>query len=106
VIAWKDVGEKEGTGIVHIAPGCGAEDYELGKEEHLVALAPLDETGIFQPGFGDLQGKSAVDPATTDAILANLKQKGILLEVEKYPHNYPHCWRCKTELLFRLEDEW
>lgn len=106
VIAWKDVGEKEGTGIVHIAPGCGAEDYELGKEEHLVAVAPLDEAGIFLPGFGDLQGKSAVDPATTDAILANLKQKGILLEVEKYPHNYPHCWRCKTELLFRLVDEW
>jgi isoleucyl-tRNA synthetase len=106
VIAWKDVGETEGTGIVHIAPGCGAEDYELGKEEHLVAVAPLDETGIFVRGFGELEGKSAVDHTTTDTILANLKQKGILLEVERYPHNYPHCWRCKTELLFRLVDEW
>src|SRR5262249_34215291 len=106
VIAWKDVGEKEGTGIVHIAPGCGAEDYELGQHNRLVAVAPLDETGIFLPGFGELQGKSAIDTATTDWILANLKQKGVLLEVEKYPHNYPHCWRCKTELLFRLVDEW
>jgi len=106
VVAWKDVGESEGTGIVHIAPGCGAEDYELGKEEHLVAVAPLDEEGTFHPGFGPLAGKSAVDPATTDWILANLKEKGVLLEVEKYPHSYPHCWRCKTELLFRLVDEW
>ena len=53
-----------------------------------------------------MTGKSAVDPATTDWILNDLKQKGLLLEVEKYPHSYPHCWRCKTELLFRLVDEW
>jgi isoleucyl-tRNA synthetase len=106
VIAWDAVGETEGTGIVHIAPGCGAEDYELGKEQRLVALAPLDESGVFREGFGPLAGKSAIDHATTDAILDNLKQKGVLLDVEKYPHSYPHCWRCKTELLFRLVDEW
>jgi isoleucyl-tRNA synthetase len=106
VIAWEAVGETEGTGIVHIAPGCGAEDYELGKEQHLVAVAPLDESGVFREGFGFLAGKSAIDHATTDAILDNLKQKGVLLDVEKYPHSYPHCWRCKTELLFRLVDEW
>jgi isoleucyl-tRNA synthetase len=106
VIGWADVGEAEGTGIVHIAPGCGKEDFELGKAEHLVAVAPLDETGVFLAGFGSLEGHSAIDPATTDAILADLKQKGLLLEVERYPHNYPHCWRCKTELLFRLVDEW
>jgi isoleucyl-tRNA synthetase len=106
VIAWKDVGETEGTGIVHIAPGCGKEDFHLGKSEGLPPVAPLDEFGVFQAGFGELAGKSAVDPATTDWILANLKQKGVLLEVEKYPHSYPHCWRCKTELLFRLVDEW
>ncbi|HTU16954.1 MAG TPA: DUF5915 domain-containing protein, partial [Gemmataceae bacterium] len=106
VIAWKDVGETEGTGIVHIAPGCGKEDFILGKEEGLPPVAPLDEFGVFLPGFGELAGKSAVDHATTDWILDNLQQKGILLAVEKYPHSYPHCWRCKTELLFRLVDEW
>ncbi len=58
------------------------------------------------PVSANLTGKSAVDHATTDWILANLKQKGVLLEVEQYPHSYPHCWRCKTELLFRLVDEW
>ncbi len=106
VIAWTDVGETEGTGIVHIAPGCGKEDFGLGKTEQLPPIAPLDEAGVFQAGFGDLTGKSAVDPATTDQILANLDAKGVLLAVEKYPHSYPHCWRCKTELLFRLVDEW
>jgi isoleucyl-tRNA synthetase len=106
VIAWKDVGETEGTGIVHIAPGCGKEDFQLGKEEGLPPVAPLDEYGVFLPGFGELAGKSAVDHATTDWILDNLQQKGVLLAVEKYPHSYPHCWRCKTELLFRLVEEW
>jgi isoleucyl-tRNA synthetase len=106
VIAWDAVGEAEGTGIVHIAPGCGKEDFQLGKEDHLVPVAPLDEYGVFVNGFGPLEGKSALDHATTDAILENLQGKGLLLAFEKYPHSYPHCWRCKTELLFRLVDEW
>ncbi|HLJ93883.1 MAG TPA: isoleucine--tRNA ligase [Gemmataceae bacterium] len=106
VIAWEDVGEKEGTGIVHIAPGCGKEDFLLGKGEALPPIAPLDEEGQFLPGFGPLEGKSAVDPTSADWILANLQQKNLLLAVERYPHSYPHCWRCKTELLFRLVDEW
>ncbi len=106
VIAWADVGETEGTGIVHIAPGCGKEDFGLGKTETLPPIAPLDENGVFHTGFGDLAGKSAVDHATTDWILANLEHKCVLLAWERYPHSYPHCWRCKTELLFRLVDEW
>src|SRR5262249_21847515 len=72
----------------------------------LPPVAPLDEEGLFLPGFGELQGKSAVDRATTEGILNNLQQKGVLLAVEQYPHSYPHCWRCKTEVLFRLVDEW
>jgi isoleucyl-tRNA synthetase len=106
VIAWGLVGETEGTGIVHIAPGCGKEDFGLGREQGLPPIAPLDDEGVYLPGFGELTGQSAVDAATTDWILNDLKQKGLLLEVEKYPHSYPHCWRCKTELLFRLVDEW
>ncbi len=106
VVAWDDVGETEGTGIVHIAPGCGAADFQLGKDQGLVPIAPLDDEGNFLEGFGPLAGKSATDHATTDWILANLQEKGVLFAVEKYPHSYPHCWRCKTELLFRLVDEW
>jgi isoleucyl-tRNA synthetase len=106
VIAWDAVGEQEGTGIVHIAPGCGKEDFLLGREEKLVPIAPLNEEGVFVPGFGPLEGKSAIDGSTTDLILENLQTKGLLFAIEKYPHSYPHCWRCKTELLFRLVDEW
>ena len=106
VIAWEAVGEAEGAGIVHIAPGCGKEDFLLGKEEGLVSVAPLDEYGCFLPGFGELEGRSALDPATTNWILEDLQKKGLLFATEAYPHSYPHCWRCKTELLFRLVDEW
>ncbi|MFO0842074.1 MAG: isoleucine--tRNA ligase [Gemmataceae bacterium] len=108
VVAWKDVGATTGTGIVHIAPGCGKEDFHLGKEADvgLPPIAPLDDAGAFLPGFGWLEGLSAVDPATADRILDNLKEKGRLFASELYPHSYPHCWRCKTELLFRLVDEW
>src|SRR6202008_4736765 len=106
VVAWKEVGATTGTGIVHIAPGCGKEDFLLGKEQGLPPVAPLDDSGTFLPGFGDLTRKSAVDPATTDWIVTDLKQKDRLLAEERYPHSYPHCWRCKTELLFRLVDEW
>ena len=63
VIAWKDVGEAEGTGIVHIAPGCGKEDFELGKEHGLAVMAPLDEYGVFMDGFAWLTGLGAAEAA-------------------------------------------
>jgi isoleucyl-tRNA synthetase len=106
IISWEAVSEAEGTGIVHIAPGCGKEDFALGKQEKLVPIAPLDETGTFLRGFGELESRSAIDPETVSWILTELQQKELLVAVEQYPHNYPHCWRCKTELLFRLVDEW
>jgi isoleucyl-tRNA synthetase len=106
VVAWKEVGATTGTGIVHIAPGCGKEDFLLGKERGLPPVAPLDDAGVFLHGFGWLEGLSAVEPTTADRILDDLKQKDRLFAWEQYPHSYPHCWRCKTELLFRLVDEW
>src|SRR5262245_55031130 len=106
VVAWSEVSEAEGTGIVHIAPGCGKEDFALGKEAGLPPIAPLDESGIYLNGFGELTGKPAVAAETAEAILFNLQQKSLLFATEQYPHRYPHCWRCKTELLYRLVDEW
>src|SRR5262249_15441573 len=106
VVTWKEVGATTGTGIVHIAPGCGKEDFQLGKEVGLPPVAPLDDAGVFLPGFGWLEGASAVDPATAGRILDDLKARGRLFATESYGHSYPHCWRCKTELLFRLVDEW
>ena len=104
VIPWKEVSEEEGTGVVHIAPGCGKEDYELGREFELPAIGPIDENGRFKEGFGELTGEHAAEVAP--AILASLEEKGFLYGVEEYEHAYPICWRCKTQLLFRLVDEW
>lgn len=104
VILWDMVGEAEGTGIVHIAPGCGAEDFELGREHHFPLLAPLDEEGHFVEKYGFLTGKHVSE--VTSLIFDDLKKKGVLYQVENYTHRYPTCWRCKTELVFRLVDEW
>ena len=96
----------EGTGIVHIAPGCGGVDNKIGKKEGLVEIAPLDDTANFIDGFGWLSGKSATDHETITKIIDNLKEKGSLVYVEKYPHVYPHCWRSGDELVYRCVDEW
>lgn len=102
----KNVTDSEGTGIVHTAPGCGQIDFTWGKENGLPPVAPLDEGGNFLNGFGPLAGKNAADPATAEAVFEQLKAKNLLFAVERYVHRYPHCWRCKSELLYRLVDEW
>ncbi len=104
VILWDEVGETEGTGIVHIAPGCGAEDFELGKEYKFPLLAPIEDEGIVVEGFGWLTDMHVSEVATP--IFEDLEKKGILYHVEPYTHRYPTCWRCSTELVFRLVDEW
>ncbi|MHB9033392.1 MAG: isoleucine--tRNA ligase, partial [Anaerolineae bacterium] len=104
VILWDEVGEEEGTGIVHIAPGCGAEDFQLAKKYLLPLIAPLDEEGVYVDGFGWLTGKHVSE--VTELIFEDLKAKGLLYQVKAYTHRYPVCWRCKTELVFRLVDEW
>jgi isoleucyl-tRNA synthetase len=104
VVAWEEVGEEEGTGIVHIAPGCGAEDYQLGAALELPVIGPIDEDGRYYPDFGWLTGREA--PAATEAIVDDLEQRRLFYHLEPYTHRYPHCWRCGTPLLFRLVDEW
>ena len=104
VIAWTDVTETEGTGVVHIAPGCGKEDFALGKEHKLPSLAPIDEEGVYVDGFGFLTGQRA--SAVADMVIEELQRRRLRYKKERYAHRYPHCWRCKTELLFRLVDEW
>ncbi len=104
VVAWDEVGEDEGTGIVHIAPGCGAEDFQLGKRLGLPVVAPLDESGIFLEGFGSLSGRDVRD--VTDPIVERLHHHHRFYRLETITHRYPHCWRCGTPLVFRLVDEW
>jgi len=104
VIPWKDVGAQEGTGIVHIAPGCGSEDFALSKEHGLPVIAPIDEFGVFTDAFAWLAGKRTDDAA--EGIIKHLGATGRLYKVEPYTHRYPVCWRCGSELVFRLVDEW
>jgi isoleucyl-tRNA synthetase len=104
VVSWADVGEDEGTGIVHIAPGCGAEDYQLGKTLGLPVIGPIDEDGRYFAGFGWLSGLEA--PNVADQIVDDLERRGFFYHLEAFNHRYPHCWRCSTPLLSRLVDEW
>jgi isoleucyl-tRNA synthetase len=104
VIPWTDVSQEEGTGIVHIAPGCGEEDFQLGKEFGLPAIAPIDESGVYVDGFGWLTGLAVGDVA--GPVADDLRARGVLFRAEPYRHRYPHCWRCGTQLVFRLVDEW
>ncbi len=96
----------EGTGIVHIAPGCGDIDHKMGVALGLPIIAPLQDDGTYSAEFGDFAGLEAIAPATAELVFEKLKTKGMLVAVETYPHIYPHCWRTGDELVFRLVDEW
>ncbi len=104
VVPWSEVGEAEGTGIVHIAPGCGAEDFALGRALDLPVIAPLDEAGVYLEGFGPYTGRDARDVA--EPIIEHLRNHHRFFRLETITHRYPHCWRCGTALVFRLVDEW
>ena len=104
VILWDEVSPSDGTGLVHSAPGAGEEDYALGKEHGLPSIAPLDEFGVFVDGFGQLTGMSVFD--VPKPIYDSLRSKGIFYRLDQITHRYPVCWRCDTELVFRLVNEW
>ncbi|HXF81980.1 MAG TPA: class I tRNA ligase family protein [bacterium] len=104
IIPWTEVSSAEGTGVVHIAPGCGAEDFALSREHDLPVIAPIDENGVFLPEFGPLAGLRTDEAA--QPIIEHLRRTGRLYKVEPYTHRYPVCWRCGSELVFRLVDEW
>jgi isoleucyl-tRNA synthetase len=104
VIPWDDVSLEEGTGIVHIAPGAGTEDFELAQVHDLPVLVPVDEAGHFYDDYGWLHGLGTVESA--EQIVADLAERGRLEAAEEIVHRYPHCWRCQTPLIFRVVDDW
>jgi isoleucyl-tRNA synthetase len=104
VIPWDEVALDEGSGIVHIAPGCGSEDFELSRVHGLPVLMPVDEAGRFYDDYGWLHGMSTAEAA--EQIIGALEEKGRLLEAGLYEHRYPECWRCHTPLIFRIADDW
>ena len=104
IVAWEDVAADEGTGVVHIAPGCGVEDFELGERLGLPKVMPIDDMGIYLNGFGFMTGKDSHTIA--DEVFAKLDEQNKLYKVEPHEHSYPVCWRCKSEVVFRLVPAW
>ncbi len=93
-----------GTGIVHCAPGHGAEDNKLGAHYNLPSPSPVDDEGRFTGEAGWLEGMFVKD---ADAkIIEHLDERGLLFHAEKIFHSYPLCWRCKTPLIYRATDQW
>ncbi len=104
IVAWEDVAADEGTGVVHIAPGCGVEDFELGERLGLPKVMPIDDMGIYLNGFGFMTGKDSHTIA--DEVFEKLQEQNKLYKVEPHEHSYPVCWRCKSEVVFRLVPAW
>ncbi len=104
IVLWDEVADDEGCGVVHIAPGCGAEDFALGESIGLPKIIPVDEYGIFYDGFSFLSGLDAQE--CRQLVFDQLKERGKLFYTHKYKHSYPVCWRCKKEIIFRLGKEW
>ncbi|MCM8765814.1 MAG: isoleucine--tRNA ligase, partial [Candidatus Omnitrophica bacterium] len=98
------VSREEGTGCVHIAPGHGEEDYQIGKLYQLPVIMPLDEKGVFNKEAGRFYGLDIY--SANRKIIQELKEKDALLWEEKIEHFYPHCWRCKKPVIFRATRQW
>jgi isoleucyl-tRNA synthetase len=95
---------EDGTGIVHIAPGHGEDDYETGLRYGLEVYAPVDDRGKFTKQAGELEGQFVFK--ANAVIIEMLKEKDALVKEEKITHSYPHCWRCKKPVIFRATEQW
>ncbi|MBO4937172.1 MAG: isoleucine--tRNA ligase [Clostridia bacterium] len=104
VVAWEDVDASEGSCVVHIAPGCGVEDFELGQKLGLPAICPINDNGIMLDECGFLAGRKTTD--VVDMVVDRLKSDNKLLYAHPYKHSYPHCWRCKTDVVYKLVSSW
>jgi isoleucyl-tRNA synthetase len=95
---------EQGTGIVHTAPGHGAEDFAVGQEYGLQTYAPLDDDGRFTEGLPEYKGKTVWE--ANPAIIDLLKSRGALVAEAKLQHSYPNCWRCHNPVIFRATEQW
>lgn len=96
----------DGTGVVHTAVMYGADDFDLGTKIGLPKFHTVDDTGHFIKGTDFLEGRFVKDEEVAVDIIKDLAHRGLLFKKEKYEHSYPHCWRCKTPLLYYARDSW
>ena len=104
VISTDFVDMTTGTGIVHIAPGHGEEDYFAGKKWNLEVFCPVDESGRFSDDVISLKGKNIFE--SNKIIIEKLQEKNLLIYKGEISHSYPHCWRCKEPVIFRATKQW
>ena len=95
-----------GTGLVHIAPGHGQDDYQLGQEHGLPVFAPVDDRGCLTAAAGVPELTGVYVFKANPIVIQILKDKGHLFAEEAYTHDYPHCWRSKTPIVFRAVKQW
>jgi len=98
------VSGEDGTGLVHTAPGHGAEDYLTGLKYKLDIVMPVDPKGHFDATTGEFKGVSVYE--ANKPIIEKLQASGHLLLADKIRHSYPHCWRCKNPIIFRATNQW
>ncbi|MBC8500318.1 MAG: isoleucine--tRNA ligase [Nanoarchaeota archaeon] len=104
VLSKEYVDVSAGTGLVHCAPGCGPEDYEVGRRENIPPFNNLTMKGDFPKEMGKFAGwKARVED---DKFIKVLKEKGCILAVTKVEHDYAHCWRCKNPVIYRTTKQW
>jgi isoleucyl-tRNA synthetase len=113
VIAGDFVTTEDGTGIVHVAPAFGEDDFRAGVEHQLFDPAnphalynPVRPDGTYDSRVLGYEGRSVVDPALAADLVADLRARGLLLREEEHEHSYPHCWRCGTRLLYYAKLSW
>ena len=94
----------DGTGVVHIAPAFGEDDYKVGKRYNLPVVQLINEEGKFPAGCGEFTGIGA--QAADPAVVKDLKSRGLLLKTLEIMHNYPFCWRCDTPLIYYARSSW
>ncbi len=98
------VSMEDGTGIVHIAPGHGVDDYMVGLKYNLPVISPVDDKGVFTSEAGEFNGHKVF--AANHLIIEKLKEKRFLVNEEQLTHSYPHCWRCHRAIIFRATEQW
>ncbi|MBR1949166.1 MAG: class I tRNA ligase family protein, partial [Alphaproteobacteria bacterium] len=106
VLAGEFVSTEDGTGVVHIAPGFGQDDFDACRtvDEHFPVVCPVDEAGKFTAEVSDYEGKQVFE--TNEPIMQWLKEKGLLVKKEQYTHSYPFCWRTDTPLIYKAMSSW
>ncbi|MET0912846.1 MAG: isoleucine--tRNA ligase [Acidimicrobiales bacterium] len=94
----------EGTGVVHLAPGFGEEDQRVGEAAGIELVVPVDDAGRFTAEVPDWEGENVFD--ANPEIIKALKDRGVVVRHDSYEHNYPHCWRTDTPIIYRAVDSW